>query len=101
MKKITFTLLILAVNGMAAFANLDTNHTTTKNYFLNAGYSSNMAKYAEFTTRDPYGPEDELYPKNNPTTVWKQIWKKIDATAFEDENATWHDIKMETRLSDF
>lgn len=100
MKKITLSLIMLSVTALSAYANLDTNHTTTEQYFLNAGYSSQMAKYAKFTTRDPYGPTDEIY-KTDGKTIWKRIWKKIDATAFEDENSTWHEIRMETRLSDF
>lgn len=100
MKKIALSLILLSVTSMSAYANLDTNHTTTETYFLNAGYSSQMAKYAEFTTRDPYGPTDEIY-KKDAGTIWKQIWKKIDATAFEDENSTWHDIRMQTGISDF
>lgn len=100
MKKFTLSLIILSVTALSAYANLDTNHTTTEQYFINAGYSSNMAKYAKFTTRDPYGPTDEIQ-KNDGATIFKRLWKKIDATAFEDENSTWHEIKMETRLSDF
>ena len=91
---------MLTLTSLAANAHIDTNYMKTKQYMLNSGYSAEIAKYAELTTRDPYAPTDDIYPQKSPKRFLKYVWKRIDSTAFPDDNNTWHDIKMSTEFSD-
>jgi hypothetical protein len=99
MKKISILALFILMSSGMAFANVNTKDMTTAQYLMNAGYSGNMAKYAELTTRDPYAPTDDVYRKDG-VSILKNIWKKIDPTAFEDYNETWHEIKLTPTVSD-
>lgn len=100
MKKVLLSIITLSITTLAANAHVDSQHMTTSQYMLNAGYSANMAKYAELTTRDPYAPTDDIHPEKSPKRFLKYVWKKIDSTAFPDDNNTWHDIKMTSGFSD-
>ena len=100
MKKLVISFVMLAVTSLAANAHVDTGHMKTKQYMLNTGYSSEMAKYGELATRDPYAPIDDKYPQKSPKRFLKYVWKRIDSTSFPDDNNTWHDIQMSTGFSD-
>ena len=100
MKKILLATGAILLAGLSVQANVDSQHLMTEQFMLNSGYSSNMAKYTELITRDPYAPTDDKFPKKNFKNTMKNIWRKIDPTAFPDENNTWHDIKMNTGIND-
>ena len=100
MKKLSILLAILSLSAISVQAHIDANHTQTEQYMLNSGYSSAMAEYAKLSTRDPYAPTDDIYPERSAKRFFKNLWKKIDPTAFPEENDTWHDIKMNTGFYD-
>lgn len=100
MKKLSILLMLLSMSAITAQAHIDSNHTQTRQFMLNSGYSSAIAEYAELSTRDPYAPTDDLYPEKSAKRFFKNLWKKIDSTAFPEENNTWHDIKMNTGFYD-
>ena len=100
MKKILICLAISTLTVLSANAHIDNEHMTTQQYMLNSGYSSDMAKYAEISTRDPYAPTDDIHPVKSPKSFFKDVWQKIDPTSFPDHNFTWHKIQMNTGFSD-
>ncbi|MBQ2645293.1 hypothetical protein IJG14_06965 [bacterium] len=100
MKKVSIFLSIFFMTALCASAHIDSNYMHSIQYLLNSGYSEAIAKYADITTRDPYSPTDDIYPEKSPKHFLKMLWKKIDSTAFPDDNNTWHSIKMNTDFSD-
>jgi len=100
MKKYLLTLGLITTLQLSADAYVDSQHIITEQYLLNTGYSSSAARYIKLNTRDPYAPTDEIYPKRNAKRFFKTLWKKIDPTAFQDENEEWHDIKFDTGFYD-
>jgi len=100
MKKILLSIGILLTVATSANAYVDSQYTVTEQYFLNSGYSSSTMKMVELTTRDPYAPTDDLYPKVSAKKFFKMLWKKVDPAAFPDENFAWHNIKYSTGVGD-
>lgn len=100
MKKLLIAFSLVLTASLAAEAYLDTEHMTSKQYMLNSGYSSLMSSMAEITTRDPYAPTDDLFPKHSPKRFMKLLWKKVDPVAFPDTNTYWHDIKHSAGFTD-
>lgn len=100
MKNLLIALSLVFSVSLAAEAYLDAEHMTTKQYMLNAGYSSYMSSMAEVTTRDPYAPTDDIYPKRSPKKFMQLLWKKVDPVAFPDINDNFHDIKLNAGFSD-
>lgn len=100
MKKLLIALSLVLTASLTAEAYLDTEHMTTKQYMLNAGYSSYMSSMAEITTRDPYASTDDLYPKRSPKRFLQLLWKKVDPVAFPDINDNFHDIKLNSGFND-
>ncbi|MCR5262181.1 MAG: hypothetical protein K6C94_10160 [Candidatus Gastranaerophilales bacterium] len=100
MKKLSILLTLLTLSAISAQAHIDSNHTHTRQFFLNSGYSAAMEEYAGLSTRDPYAPTDDIYPERSAKRFFKNVWKKIDPAAFPEENDTWHDIKMNAGFYD-
>ena len=100
MKKLLLTLGILSTVTLSANAYIDSQYTVTEQYALNSGYSTETAKLIQLSTRDPYAPTDDLYPKYSAKRFFKQLWKRIDPTAFPDQNFEWHKIEYSTNILD-
>ncbi len=100
MKKFVICLTVSMLTVLSANAHIDNQYMTTSQYMLNSGYSSEMAKYAEMSTRDHFAPTDDIHPVKSPKSFFKDVWQKVDPTAFPDHNNTWHAIKMNTGFSD-
>lgn len=100
MKKLLLVMGFIALGSLTANAHVDSQYTVTEQYLLNSGYSAEVAKWAKFSTRDPYAPTDDLYPKYSVKRYFKYLWKKVDPTAFPDDNFQWHDIKYSTGIHD-
>ena len=100
MKKLLLTFGLISLANLAANAHIESQHTITEQYMLNSGYSADVAKWVELTSRDPYAPTDDLYPKYSAKRFFKYLWKKIDPTAFPDDNFEWHSIKYSTGIHD-
>jgi len=100
MKKYLLTLGILLSVSLTANAYVDSQYTITEQYMLNSGYSSEISRLIKTSSRDPYAPTDDIYPKYSLKKLFKQFWKKIDPTAFPEENFLWHDIKYTTGIYD-
>lgn len=100
MKKFLLSMVVLSLSVTSAQAHIDSNFTQTEQYMLNSGYSRSMANYAHITNRDPYAPTDDIYPEHSAKRFFKVLWKKIDPTAFPDENSNWHNIQLNTGFYD-
>ena len=101
MKNLLFVLGLLSVCSLSAQAFVDSQYAVTEQYMLNSGYSAEAAKYAELSTRDPYAPTDDIYPKHSPKRFLIQLWKKIDPVAFPEYNTRWHQIKYTPSFYDY
>lgn len=100
MKKLLLTFGVITLTALTSNAHIETNHTTTEQYMLNSGYSAEVAKWAKLTSRDPYAPTDDIYPKYSAKRFFKYLWKKVDPTAFPDDNFEWHSIQYSPSLND-
>lgn len=100
MKKFLLTLGILLSVSLSANAYIDSQYTITEQYMLNSGYSTEISRLIHTSSRDPYAPTDDIYPKHSMKRFLKQLWKKIDPVAFSDDNFEWHNIKYSSDIYD-
>lgn len=101
MKKFTIALgLMMLMSSQASYAAIDAEYMTSEQYMLNTGYSKYMTDMAQITTRDPYQPTDDIYPKKSPKRFFQMLWKKVDPVAFPDVNQNMHDIQLNNGFND-
>ena len=100
MKKFGIAICLMAFLAPMANAAIDAEYMTSEQYLLNSGYSKFLTDMAQITTRDPYQPTDDIYPKKSPKRFFQMLWKKVDPVAFPEINQNMHDIQLNNGFND-
>ena len=82
MKKFGIAICLMAFLAPMANAAIDAEYMTSEQYLLNSGYSKFLTDMAQITTRDPYQPTDDIYPKKSPKRFFQMLWKKLTLSHF-------------------